>query len=62
MTEKEECVIRAIASRVCVEVSMAAENKDNTSKALDHLETAQKALEALRYKLWNTTHISGTVK
>jgi len=60
MTDKECCVIDAMAGRVCVEVSLAVEKRGNTSKALEHLETAQKALEALRYKIFQTSHVSGT--
>ncbi len=60
MTEKECCVLEAIAGRICIEVAMAVEKKDDSSKALDHLAIAQEALVALRYKLFQKTHISGT--
>ena len=60
MTEKGECVVAALAGRVRLEVDMAVEHKGEPSKALEHLETAQKALDALRYRIFQETHVSGT--
>lgn len=60
MNEVGECVITAIASRVKMEIDVVLSLKHSPSRAMGHIEEAQKALDALRYRMFQEVHVSGS--